>query len=310
MLNRKAGRMLALILVVAFGLSTAAVVNGRAFKTVSAAESAKTDASQDEDDLKTAADISNVTGATVEEIMKLKNEGKSWNGIMEFLKNREKKLSSEFSKKLRNEGYMEEEITEARIMAERVIFQLNEICSGQNAAVPDITQQPGRKEAEDDISAYIELSSRINLQDAVYVILKIKKEYNGIDGAMDEYLCSLQLGINLLDYLGNMKEYEKKKFENSRTGLITGELLTVGGIEGKMLEKINARNKQGIAQPGEDKQAEGIIPKPDTGNKAPEPALPKVEIEKPKNPTDDIMKEINGINEGKGINAGNSEGGR
>ena len=96
---------------------------------------------------------------------------------------------------------------------------------------------------ETDTTIYYELTNEINLSEAVYVILNLRDYMGTIQAAFDEYLCSLQLGIDLRQYLARMEEYKKEKQQKlAEKGL--QHIITSADIEEKMLEVLQSMKRK------------------------------------------------------------------
>ncbi len=202
----------------------------------------------DSETLRVAADISNMTGVKVEEIIRLKENGRTWNEVLDMLRgygageNDEKDkryglleqsgIGEDYILRLKDEGYTGEEISEARLLAERVIFQLGEI-----------TRANRLTDASPDNSSYCILLEKIDLKTAVYLMLKLKDHFDSMEEVLDEYLCALQIGVDLEQYLTDKEAYLKQK-ETKSMGLSNEKIITIADIEEKMLEKIRQENAQ------------------------------------------------------------------
>lgn len=261
------------------------------------------------DDKMTASEISNMTGVTADEIIKHRKEGKTWNQILELIKNnpgyrddgsrREEALAQSDMdeaalKKLKEDGFTEEEIVEAKSLIERAIFQLGEIINmkAMTPFAPDTgINTPDNK--EEDTTIYYELTNEINLSEAVYVILNLRDYMGTIQAAFDEYLYSLQFGIDLRQYLARMEEYKKEKQQKlAEKGL--QHIITSADIEEKMLEVLQSMNKKTEGAPETKTGAPSL---PDTAKESllPEVQTPSVQSIKPQNPAEELILEIDGI---------------
>lgn len=278
------------------------------------------------DDKKIVNDISNMTGAKTEEILQLKTVGKTWNDVLDMLKKRKKGsetndkeqrssqlakdgLKEDYLKKIKAEGFNDQEINEAKMFAERVVFQLKEITTQKQETLSNrpTADSKIKTEENDDISSYSSLLEKFDSKFSVYILLKLKKEFGNIESAMDEYLLSLQIGVDLYKYLVNKDEYKKDKEEKSRS-VDTLKIITLAKIESKMLEKIqNENNTKRDKAEMDSKENKGINPlKPNVEDKVNRPPLPEVEDPRPKNPAEDVMKEINEI-KNKSLNPGGDQ---
>ncbi len=273
------------------------------------------------EDRNTILDISNMTGVETDEIIKLRKEGKTWNEILELIKNNpdyksegdstkrndtltNTNMDEDTIKKLKEEGFTEEQIIEAKSLVERVIFQLEEIANMQ--AVAPLQPEVGvnaNEVMEDNLTAYVELSGKINLNEAVYLILKLEDELGSIQAVLDEYICSLQLDIDLKQYLINKEEYKKQK-QQKLAEMLVQDIITAAVIDEKMLDMLQSKNK---------KDEESLVVKtdiptiPDTVIESPLPDIqtPEALGIKPQNPAEAILQEIEGLK-----NNGVEQGGR
>lgn len=301
-ISKKYKKYLALLIAAMFIISTLAVTMDGFFRT-----DAKAADRLNSDEQKIADDISNMTGVKVERILELKNRGKNWNEILNYLKNnneaniegqkekRDKTLNgfdigSDYIEKLKSEGFTENEIMEAKILVERVVFQLKEIVNVQN-------------NDKQDTSAFSDLLSKIDSKSAVYLMLKLKTEFGGIEAVLDEYLFALQAGIKLEDYLKDKKAYERDKTEKG-AGMSQDKVITMALIESKMLEKVQSENQanknRSIAEDGNKKDK--VSAKTDGKVELPEAPVHEQLDVKPANPRDEVLKEIGEIKK-KGLDA-------
>ena len=305
------------------------------------------------EDKRIASEISNQTGVSIEEVFLLKSKGRSWNQVLSSLKNKsnlssnsEKNdrdkfllnsgLDEDFIAKLKKEGFSEENITEVKMLEERVVFQLKEITSGSQAnqvmqgsqiiSTPQVNksnqasiQEPkvninastsnncnnkndsdNNNSGHNDISAYEGLSKKIDIKNAMYFMLKLKADFGSYEKAFDEYLYSLQADLDLNDYIKDKKAYLKSK-EEKKLLLDEQKVITLEKIEEKAIEKIQKDNKNiesEMSTQKNDKSVNTAASDSVTQDKSSLPDVPNPNSEnvKPKNPTDEIMNEINEIN--------------
>ena len=107
--------------------------------------------------------------------------------------------------------------------------------------------------------------------------------------ALEEYLISIQLELDLNEYIKDKKEYQRLKSEKEI--LYQKELITVEKIEQEALELLTNMNNQ-----EEEKESKNIDSF--NNNEVEIPTIdPKVTIdnEKPINPLDELNKEIESI---------------
>lgn len=275
-----------------------------------------------EEDKRIASEISNETGVSIEEIFHLKSYGRTWNEVLSTLKNRpnlretsEKNdrdnlllnsgLDEDCLKKLKNEGFSEKDITDVKMLGERVIFQLQEITSGNyenQVKIEEPKVSIGANDRDnDDISAYQELSKKIDINNAVYFMLKLKEDFGSYEKVFDEYLFTLQADLDLNEYISDKETYLKKK-EEKKLLLDDQKIITTEKVEEKSIEKTQKESKESeneaSAAQKNDNTANNEKSNIAAKDKSPMPDVPKPNIEdiKPKNPTDEIMNEIKTIN--------------
>jgi hypothetical protein len=266
-------------------------------------------------DKKIAADISSSTGVAAEKILALKKGGKSWNEILVYLKGKggstedreemdnlltEDVLGEADVKQLLASGFSTEEIQQAKLLAERVQFQLQEITSSTGTEIiTDAQNVPatGGNDAaiNEDTAAYKELEEKFNLKTVIILMLKLKDSFGSMEEVMNEYLYSLQIDINLEDYLTDSEGYLEKKKDKS----IEAEqkkIITMSDIENEMLKAIQQKdvnNADNEVPSSTVKTLENTERAIDDGPVSP---LPEMKDVTPSNPGDDIRLEIQQIN--------------
>ena len=277
---------------------------------------AKADIQSDEQDERIAADISNMTGVEKEKILALKKDGKTWNQLLEQLTgenaaggqgDKEKRndflardtIGEEAAARLREEGFTDDEIMQATLPVERVIFQLQDITSdmGQQREIPKPEVEPPSSAVNtprEDSSAYAELLNKIDVNTAVSLMLRLEQAFGSVEKVLDEYLYALQIGINLEQYMTDQKEYHKQKQEKSM-GIDLQTIITIAKIEEKMLEKMRQINEK-EEDPQLKIETTPAVHKPEAPNPLPDVPNPKAEDIKPQNPAEQIMNEIKAIN--------------
>ncbi len=267
--------------------------------------------SLDADDERIATELSNMTGITKEEILRLKYTGRSWNEVMEALKNTnninmemaknhnrllaETGIGDEFIKELENLGYTVEEILEAKMLVERLHYQLQEILKIDNQVNPNslinIATHPNETE---NLEVFEKISNSVSSRTLLYLILALEDELGSKEAVLDEYLLSIQLDLNLEDYVANKEQYIKLKQEKNIVS--STELVTLSILEGKMLEKLQQQNSLNrvesliIGGKGIESNETSVT------NPLPEIPLPNVNNIKPNNPLEEIQKELNSLN--------------
>ena len=111
----------------------------------------------------------------------------------------------------------------------------------------------------------------------------VKKPEEEFDIVADEYLVSLQIEIDFDLYVSDRETYEQEKGEIN----YEGELLTVEKIE-EYLNELNTKEAEDIVNHANSKQIS--VENPDV-----QPEVPNAESVLPKNPADEIRKEIDNI---------------
>ncbi|HOV24814.1 MAG TPA: hypothetical protein PK566_00440 [Pseudobacteroides sp.] len=186
---------------------------------------------------------------------------------------------------LLNEGYKKEEIDGSKQYVQGVMSNLNQIVSfsSSNSIIP----QPGiEDDSSDDVSRYQDLSTKIDMDKAVYHMIKANSLLGGKEKVFDEYLISLQLDLDINELITDRAIYEKKKNEKL-TGVDQGSLITADDITQKMLESIqkqNERNRSALTNQNRnnDNSLPGINNSPNNlpGIQAPSVPDPEAEIRK------------------------------
>ena len=183
-----------------------------------------------EEDLRVASEISNMTGMEIEEILEIKAQGRTWNEVIEILKangkiaddtNNEIRntilmsagISEETLRKLKEAGYKEEEIMNVKLLIERVVFQLAEIAKAEDMDIANPKVQLSND--IEDIDIYINILNKIDLEKHIFTLLMLQRELESVDMAIDEYLCALQLDLNLEKYFESKESYLKEKSEKT-----------------------------------------------------------------------------------------------
>jgi hypothetical protein len=268
------------------------------------------------EDRRIASEISNETGFSIEEVFNYKLPNRSWNEVLNILKTTSRSgdigskndregtllnggLDETFIKQLKKEGFTEQEITNVRMIEERVMLQLQDITSasdnpGGEVTVPktDIDEKSSDKE---DLTSYRKLTEKIDVKKAIHFMLKLKSEFGSYEKVFDEYLYSIQLGIDLNEYISDKKSYidkkEGKRFELSSLKVITLEKIEEKSIE--MLQNDSLNKNQELPTVKDHKAVNNGV----SDDKSPLPDVPKVEAEevKPKNPTEEVINEIKEI---------------
>ncbi len=269
------------------------------------------------EDKRIASEISNETGFSIEEVFRYKTPGRTWNEVLNILRttshlsdtgsknDRDSTLlnngvDEDFIQQLKKEGFTDQEIIDTKILVERVMLKLQDIASAGGNHEDDVnvssTSIGNNFSNDEDLTSYRELTEKIDIQKTIYFMLKLKSEFGSYEQVFDEYLYSIQLGIDLNEYISDKKSYLKKKDEKK---LILSELkvITLEKIEEmsiQILQKDNFSSTQELTAPKNDKSVDDVF----SADKSPLPDIPKVQVEdvKPQNPTDEVMNEIKEIN--------------
>ena len=181
-------------------------------------------------------------------------------------------------------------------MVERIQYQLGEVKrrNVETSLSPEASiNNTDVNEKEGDLAIYYKVLDSMNLKVAVTLLLMLRSEFGSFEAVLDEYLLSLQLEINLEDYLKDKEAYKKLKQEKSMT-IAPLSIVTMARIEEMMLKALYQTNKTDtnmILTPN-------LIPTTYSEGKGMTPVVtvPDVSSPKPENPLDNITNEINGIN--------------
>lgn len=265
-------------------------------------------AAASEEDLRIAAELSNASGATAEDILRLKQAGIPWNEVMEQLRNRNgidlQEAKSDRSHRLLfgggntedefqnwiDEGYSEDEVAEAKLLAERVHSQLQQLgqISEQAVSIPSALTED-RQDAKQE--QYSSLLQQIQLAEAVTYMLELQDELGGYEAALNEYLLALQIGVDLSLFTEDRTRYEELK-EQKIVELAGEEIVTIQSIEQDLLKRI-----QKSSQSGDDGVAVASAGSPLAESRERDTLLPDIPEPKaadvlPRNPADAVLLEI------------------
>lgn len=275
------------------------------------------------DDKRIAGDISNMTGVAVEEILAVRNTGRSWNDVLneinrgnyqkgssmdqrnQFLANFS--LSEDEIKGFKDEGFGGDELQQARLLIERVVFQLQEITLDIDAVYAVLNPGDSTEKETDDLQKYRELAAGIDIRKCLYLMLKLRDELGSIEAVLDEYLFSLQADLDLALYMADKEEYLKQRKEKEMEPGIK-DIITAAVIESKMLERLGQRNDAR----GSDQNSliDTIVQKaeedadPFINDILPDIPMPGPDGIKPESPAERIEKEIDLINPMKTADGG------
>ena len=105
-------------------------------------------------------------------------------------------------RKLKEEGFTDNELQQAILLIERLIFQLREITAGDNAAhaVPEPLLSGGDK--DDDLQKYRDIAAGIDAKECLYLVLG---QSMNSPWRRRWTIFSLQAGINLALYIADKK---------------------------------------------------------------------------------------------------------
>jgi hypothetical protein len=259
-----------------------------------------------------AADISNMTGVSSDRIMQMLDNGMSWNEIMETLKNNKADVQSgkdnrnllllntgldeQAVKRFVEEGYSDQEITDAKLLAERVAFQLQELVQPARLDIPNPAADVFEKPNDEKLESFQFVAQQFDLESAVRFMLELSDEFGSMEAVLDEYLSALQIGLNLEDYVKEKEQYLQDK-ESKRIEIIGTTEVSLAEIERALLEKLHNDNANNLdelhtVQPTDQQQ----LGNTEQENLLPDVPMPKTDDVKPDNPTDKIMDEIKVIN--------------
>lgn len=202
------------------------------------------------------------------------------------------KLNDEKINNLKSETFSDEEISAAEMLIDRVQLQLEEIVQ-DNGNIEDKLINPNN---EDETCKT--LLEKFDAKKAVYLILKLKKDFGSCERVLDEYLYSIQIGIDLELYITDKKEYEREKSEKTVEYDIS-KLITLEKIEQKLISKMKENNEKTNDKVVTNNNNLKGDPKSNYGSSKNEETtiFPLTETNnKVKNPASDILQEINDIN--------------
>ena len=305
-------RSFAIVIIIALMFSTFGVVQGVfADKQPTTVTTIDQLSSQDKEIIN---EISNTTGVKSEEIIKLKTSSNTWNEVLDKLKSSTSKdnldaaqarsnlltesgLDADYLKKLRDEGFDDSKIIEAKSLVNRVTSQIKQILDVQQEVPTQPSNGLDQENAyKQDIESYKELAGKIDLKTAVELLLKLEKDFGSMEKVFDEYLLSLQISVDLKDYLTDKETYKKLKSEQSAKFDQT-KIITMATIEAKVLQllqnKTTSYKNTPEATPNKQTDPSTVV----KDDKAAMPAfpLPDVQNPKPSNPMEDVMKEVNDL---------------
>lgn len=257
-------------------------------------------------------EISNMTGISSDEIEKLKTTNNSWNDVLNMLKDKSKKsqndniqkrsdnlseadIDTDFIASLKKEGFNNTQIIVAKDLVERVISELQQISDSGLGVPSNLSNGTNNGEADNqNLEPYNDLAKKINLKTAVYLLLKLEKDFGSIEAVLDEYLLSLQIGVDLKMYLTDTKLYEKEKDEQS-SKFDMSKIINIASIEAKLIGILQNENtkKNNMEQNTMNNQNITNNKQNSVDNNTPVSPLPDIKNPKPENPQKDLLNEIN-----------------
>lgn len=308
MIGKRKVKYISLAIIVAL-LAEAAIVSFP--KLNREAEVQQSSRQQDE---QTAADLSNLSGVAAEHILEMKKSGSSWNEITETLKqqppenNEEDKqsrstllheagLGEELLKELRQKGFHDDEIMEAKMLTERTMQQLKEVTGSAAVTVenPAVMTDMTRSAEVELQSAYTKINEQFNEGEAVTLLLTLQQDFGSLEAVMNEYLLSLQIGLNLEDYLTDPKKYQENKEQQTIT-LQECEIVTLEILEKTMLEQLQQGKEELSGEVGQGISEEKSLTDERADSLLPDVNPPKVQDVMPQNPGEAVRQEIQAIN--------------
>lgn len=267
--------------------------------------SAASSTNSDEDRI--TAELSNMSGVSKNKILQMKHFGKSWNEIITVLPDNKRtsknesddrllangSLDEDFINQLSDEGYAKDDILQAKLQAERVLFQLQEIAQSVQVQSTQTVIKPDDNN-EEDLTAYSKLAEKFDEKKAISLMLSLKKDFGGIESVLNEYLLALQIDLDLETYLHDKKKYEQDKQEKGAF-LLQDSIITIDRIENKMLEIIQSENSTRHDDPSATQVTDADLSDNQVDSSLPDIPDPKPNDVVPKNPTDSVIKEIQAL---------------
>lgn len=237
----------------------------------------KTKQEKMEIDIEKAQALANETGIDLDKIVAWYESSKDWTQVIK-LASENKELGNDLSDTINvnqelEKEYSKEKIKEANELYNMIIFKLEEIISLK------------------DVETYKQLKQNLDNEEAIYWMLKLEKELGTMQDALEEYLISIQLELDLNKYFKDKKEYQRIKSE--KEVLYQKELITVDKIEQTALELLTNMNNS-------EEEKDTISIDSNNSNEIKIPSIdPKaainIESEKPINPLDELNEEIKNI---------------
>lgn len=289
-----------------------------------------------QDERAIAADISNMTGITTEEIMQLKQSGMEWNTVLSKLESQQydvpeyakarrlqdlvsEGVGEELIEQFAQAGYSRDEVLNAKLAAERVQYQLSGIMAEAASSAPSaslavapasggsplsyLVETSEKSWQEDRREEYEKLAGAFQVSDAVKWTLLLRESVGGMEQALNEYLEALILNLNLNDYLNSREDYMKQKEEKLATKPLY-KAITVQDIEERallMLQNGNEANRDQLGSvEGASWTGQASQREPSISvlpqPDAPKSTVPEVRNVKPANPAEQMIGEIQSLN--------------
>lgn len=307
--GKKQKRVISIILTISLLAAAAVTVTGvgaLTAKNVGDAATAKYQAN--EADRKMAEDISDVTGVSTATLLNMKTNQNSWNDVLQKVQEGGVETAQDITEEelsALTASQPEEDVEEVSALAERVVFNLQEIVakqSMQNIQETVEVQVPGAEDSETEYD-FETLAAQFQKNRSIYLTLLLKDEFGSFEQTMDEYLYSLQVEVDFSLCLADRESYDEEIAQASAQ-LMRSDAITVSLIEQTMLELLNA--KEEAAENASDSEAvstpdipEVAVPDTDAGlGESITPAAPVIETN-PETPSvrPDIYNELERIQE-------------
>lgn len=246
--GKKQKRFISIILTASLLAATAVTVTGvgaLTAKNISDAATAKHQAS--EADRKMAQDISDVTGVSTATLLNMKTNQNSWNDVLQKVQDGGVETAQDMTEEelsALTAEQPEEDVEEVSALAERVVFNLQEIVakqSMQNIQETVEVQVPGAEDSETEYD-FETLAAQFQKNRSIYLTLLLKDEFGSFEQTMDEYLYSLQVEVDFSLCLADRESYDEEIAQASAQ-LMRSDAITVSLIEQTMLELLNAKEE-------------------------------------------------------------------
>ncbi len=250
-------------------------------------------------DVITAEKISDITGESSKNILKVYSESKSWNDTLEKLKSNqayERFMSDEeLEKIIYDEGFDKNDVKAARETVMQLQFNLLEICNYDNEANIDEPNKTsvGYIDKSNDVqenSKYKELSQSLDANLLIYFCLKLKNEFGSFETIIDEYLYCLQIDVDLSLYITDKKAYEESVMTKA-VELMREDAITLQKISDYLLSRLN-KKEENDSEDLRMKSKDNKLAADKISAQKINDIVPQIEDPKPQDPTAQIMSEI------------------